>query len=68
MQPTQAQIRALSYAIWEREGRPDGRDRDHWFRAESELAGETATARPKTGSTRRKSASPRKATARTASN
>jgi Protein of unknown function (DUF2934) len=26
--------REIAYAIWEREGRPDGKDHDHWFRAE----------------------------------
>jgi len=26
-------IRAIAYAIWEEEGRPDGRDLDHWARA-----------------------------------
>jgi Protein of unknown function (DUF2934) len=27
-----------AYQIWDSEGRPEGRDRDHWLRAESELA------------------------------
>jgi hypothetical protein len=31
-------LRERAYAIWEREGRPHGRDRDHWFAAERELA------------------------------
>jgi Protein of unknown function (DUF2934) len=31
-------VRERAYAIWEREGRPHGRDRDHWFAAERELA------------------------------
>jgi hypothetical protein len=26
-------IRKIAYAIWEKEGRPDGKDLDHWFRA-----------------------------------
>jgi Protein of unknown function (DUF2934) len=26
-------IRETAYYIWEREGRPDGRDQDHWLRA-----------------------------------
>jgi hypothetical protein len=33
-------LRERAYAIWEREGRPHGRDRDHWFAAERELFGE----------------------------
>ena len=28
-----------AYAIWEAEGRPEGRDLDHWLRAEREGAG-----------------------------
>jgi hypothetical protein len=31
------EIAARAYDIYEREGRMDGRDTDHWFRAESEL-------------------------------
>jgi DUF2934 family protein len=31
-------IRERAYAIWERAGRPHGRDRDHWRQAERELA------------------------------
>jgi hypothetical protein len=30
-------IRQRAYAIWIREGRPDGRARIHWLRAEAEL-------------------------------
>ena len=31
------QIRARAYELWEREGRPHGRDRQHWEQAEREL-------------------------------
>ncbi|HEX3604869.1 MAG TPA: DUF2934 domain-containing protein [Candidatus Dormibacteraeota bacterium] len=31
-------IRARAYAIWEEEGRPPGRDVEHWIRAVLELA------------------------------
>lgn len=31
-------IRERAHHIWEREGRPDGRDRDHWQMARTELA------------------------------
>jgi hypothetical protein len=31
------EIAARAYDIYEREGRMDGRDADHWFRAEEEL-------------------------------
>lgn len=35
-------IRERAYAIWEREGRPHGRDLDHRLRAEAEIAAERA--------------------------
>lgn len=31
------QVEARAYALWETEGRPHGRDLDHWQRAESEF-------------------------------
>lgn len=40
-------IRAAAYAIWEAEGRPHGRDTEHWRLAEERLAtspGEIAAA------------------------
>ncbi len=30
-------IRERAYAIWEEEGRPDGKDLEHWLRAEAEI-------------------------------
>jgi two-component system, LuxR family, sensor kinase FixL len=33
-------IRTRARAIWEREGRPDGKDRDHWHQAEQEISAE----------------------------
>ena len=44
IQPTDDAIRDRAYLIWEREGRPPGRDRDHWLQAAWELAGESAKA------------------------
>jgi hypothetical protein len=41
-------IRRRAYAIWEREGRPDGRHVEHWFLAQREIERETAQA-PATG-------------------
>ena len=29
------QIRRLAYSIWEREGYPEGRDIEHWLKAET---------------------------------
>ncbi|MBI1220948.1 MAG: DUF2934 domain-containing protein [Rhodobacteraceae bacterium] len=41
---TQQDVEALrktveqrAYALWEAEGKPDGRDADHWRQAESEI-------------------------------
>jgi hypothetical protein len=36
MVPEQA-IRQRSYEIWQREGYPDGKAAEHWFRAQTEL-------------------------------
>ena len=35
--PTHQEIATLAYQLWEKEGRPAGRDREHWQRAEKEL-------------------------------
>lgn len=40
----QARIRDAAYRIWEEEGRPEGRDLDHWLKAEA-LVPEAAPAR-----------------------
>ena len=41
-------IRERAYQIWEREGRPYGRDYDHWVQARVELIAEaTASERPR---------------------
>ena len=36
-------IRERAYHIWEREGRPHGRDFEHWVRARVELIAEVST-------------------------
>lgn len=36
---TEPTIAERAYSIWEEEGRPHGRDRAHWERAERELSG-----------------------------
>lgn len=36
-QPTESAIRARAYDLWERNGRPDGRDIDYWLQAAREL-------------------------------
>lgn len=42
-QPDSDSVAARAYSIWEEEGRPHGRDRAHWERAEQELAPADAT-------------------------
>ena len=42
IQADEKAIRDRAYAIWEREGRPSGRERDHWLQAAWELSGEEA--------------------------
>lgn len=37
--PSRELIAERAYLIYEREGRPDGRDREHWLLAEAELGG-----------------------------
>lgn len=37
-----SKIRERAHAIWEREGRPEGRHDDHWRQAQQELADNTA--------------------------
>lgn len=59
--PNEQAIRDRAYAIWEREGRPQGCERDHWLQAVWELSGEAAkaaaskTAKPARKSSARKS-------------
>ncbi len=36
-EPTHEEIAQCSYLIWELEGRPQGRDQEHWFKAKSQL-------------------------------
>jgi hypothetical protein len=35
--PEATQVQALAYALWVRDGRPHGRDREHWAEAERQL-------------------------------
>jgi hypothetical protein len=37
-------IRENAYHIWEREGRPEGREVEHWLEAEANVGGTTAGA------------------------
>ncbi|MGN6385999.1 MAG: DUF2934 domain-containing protein [Verrucomicrobiota bacterium] len=38
--PSDWEIAERAYLIYDREGRQDGRDLDHWFQAEAELSNE----------------------------
>ena len=42
MKLDRVEIAKRAYSIWEAEGRPDGRDIDHWLRAEAEIDGRDA--------------------------
>jgi hypothetical protein len=37
MPSDRSRVEVLAYHIWESEGRPEGRDRDHWQQAEQQL-------------------------------
>lgn len=37
MDDVEERIRRRAYEIWEREGRPHGRDSEHWLRAREEI-------------------------------
>lgn len=57
----QEQLRARAYGIWQAEGEPHGRDREHWEMAERELAApeaEVEATAPKSTTPRRKKAAP----------
>lgn len=61
-------IRKRAHEIWEQEGRPDGKEQDHWERAERELSGSelpplaNAAVKKKAPSTRTGTEKPTKAT------
>ena len=38
-------IAKRAYEIWEQDGRPEGREAEHWLRAEQEIAAQTAPVR-----------------------
>jgi hypothetical protein len=45
--PTQQEIAQRAYAMWEQEGKPHGRNLDHWLTAEKELTGSAPAASPR---------------------
>jgi hypothetical protein len=36
-EPTQEEIAAAAYLIWEQEGRPEGRGVEHWLKAKAQI-------------------------------
>lgn len=42
--PTEEQIKELAYQLWEQEGRPDGKDWEHYFKAKRILEEREAAA------------------------
>lgn len=40
---TEEQIREMAFTIWEQEGRPEGKDIEHYFRAKQILEAKEAT-------------------------
>lgn len=46
-------VRQRAYAIWEAEGRPDGREWDHWVRASEEVR-DSGSVKPRRASRARK--------------
>ena len=58
---TETLVRTRAYEIWEAEGRPSGRDAEHWFRALEEVgAPDMTTPEPKSPAKRaaKKAAAP----------
>jgi hypothetical protein len=59
------EVRERAYRIWETEGRPHGRDLDHWLQAEREVSvanersPQTKGPNRASGTVQRRSASPR---------
>jgi hypothetical protein len=51
-------IRQRAHRIWEDEGRPEGRDREHWDQAAREVDGEPGEASTANNETRTASQSP----------
>ena len=37
-EPSREEIEACAFCIWEHEGKPEGRELEHWLQAEKQLA------------------------------
>ena len=40
---TLRRIRERAYALWEEDGRPEGREQDYWLRAEEDILNQSVT-------------------------
>lgn len=54
-----SQIAERAFEIWEHEGKPHGRDEEHWARAEAELSAAMARMSPKAKRTPKTGAKPK---------
>ena len=45
-EPTQEEIAAAAYLIWEQEGRPQGRGVEHWLKAKAQIRQNPGPAAP----------------------
>lgn len=59
-------VRARAYALWESEGRPNGRDADHWLRSMEEMQAQRVAARPAAEAPKTKTKAPAKGRAKKA--
>lgn len=46
--PTQEEIARLAYQLYERDGKPDGKDLEHWFNAEAMMESQFGSGRDHT--------------------
>lgn len=56
---SEAMIAVRAYEIWEKQGRPHGRDQEHWLQAAAELAALEALRTPKPAAKAARTATPR---------
>jgi len=62
--PTEEQIRQLAHSLWEQDGRPEGKDVEHYLAAKQILEKQEAAQKPARA---RRPAAPKSAKARTRS-
>lgn len=61
----EAEVGLRAYRIWEAEGKPHGKDFDHWLKAEAELMSEVKPAHKRATPKNTAKASPKSASAKT---